>query len=154
MSSQAEILGRGTWAAGAAAGTFLHDFGAGKSHEERLAQVRYLAHMLDDNFSIPGTRIRFGWDSILGFIPGLGDVAGTALALLIVRHAWQTGASKLTLTRMLGNMAADFAIGAIPLIEICLISRSRPTAGTPACWSDISMSVNAQRVNRRLLCWR
>jgi hypothetical protein len=116
MSSQAEILGRGTWAAGAAAGTFLHDFGAGKSHEERLAQVRYLAHMLDDNFSIPGTRLRFGWDSILGFIPGLGDVAGTALALLIVRHAWQTGASKLTLTRMLGNVAADFAIGAIPLI--------------------------------------
>jgi hypothetical protein len=47
---------------------------------------------------------------------GLGDVAGTALALLIVRHAWQTGASKLTLTRMLGNVAADFAIGAIPLI--------------------------------------
>jgi hypothetical protein len=116
MGSQAEMLGRGAWAAGAAAGTFLHDFGAGKSHEERLAQVRYLAHMLDDNFSIPGTRIRFGWDSILGFIPGLGDVAGTALALLIVRHAWQTGASKLTLTRMLGNVAADFAIGAIPLI--------------------------------------
>jgi hypothetical protein len=116
MSSQAEILGRGTWAAGAVAGTLLRDFGAGMSHEERLAQVRWLAHMLDDNFSIPGTRLRFGWDSILGFIPGLGDVAGTALALLIVRHAWQTGASKLTLTRMLGNVAADFAIGAIPLI--------------------------------------
>ena len=86
------------------------------SHGERLAQVRWLAHMLDDNFSIPGTRIRFGGDSVLGFIPGLGDVAGTALALLIVRHAWQTGASKLTLTRMLGNVAADFAIGAIPLV--------------------------------------
>jgi Domain of unknown function (DUF4112) len=86
------------------------------SHQERLAQVRWLARMLDDNFSIPGTRIHFGWDSVLGFIPGLGDVAGTALALLIVRHAWQTGASKLTLTHMLGNVAADFAIGAIPLV--------------------------------------
>jgi uncharacterized membrane protein YoaK (UPF0700 family) len=78
--------------------------------------VRWLARMLDDNFSIPGTQIRFGWDSVLGFVPVFGDVAGTALALLIVRHAWQTGASKLTLTRMLGNVAADFAIGAIPLI--------------------------------------
>jgi hypothetical protein len=39
-----------------------------------------------------------------------------AFALLIVRHAWQTGASRLTLTRMFGNLAADFAIGAIPLI--------------------------------------
>ena len=78
MSSQAEILGRGAGAGGAAAAALLHDFGAGMSHGERLAQVRWLAHMLDDNFSIPGTRIRFGWDSVLGFIPGLGDVAGTA----------------------------------------------------------------------------
>jgi hypothetical protein len=39
-----------------------------------------------------------------------------ALALLIVHHAWQTGASKLTLARMLGNVAADFAIGAVPVL--------------------------------------
>ncbi len=119
MSSQPGVLGRagqGAWAGGTAAGAFLRDFSAGMSHEERLAQVRWFARMLDDNFSIPGTRIRFGWDSVLGFIPGFGDVAGTALALLIVHHAWQTGASKLTLMRMLGNVAADFAIGAIPLV--------------------------------------
>src|SRR5262245_47166274 len=96
MSSQAERA----WAGGTAAAAYLLETGAGMSHEERLAQVRWLARMLDDNFSIPGTRIRFGWDSVLGVIPGFGDVAGTALALLIVHHAWQTGASKLTLARM------------------------------------------------------
>ncbi len=119
MSSQAEILGRagqGLWAGGTASAAFLRNLGAGISHDERLAQVRWLARMLDDNFAIPGTRIRFGWDSVLGFIPGFGDVAGSALALLIVHHAWQTGASKLTLVRMLGNVAADFAIGAVPLV--------------------------------------
>jgi hypothetical protein len=118
MSSQTEILGRAEQAAWGTtpSAAFLRDRGAGMSHQERLAQVRWLAHMLDDNFSIPGTRIRFGWDSVIGFIPGLGDVAGTALALLIVRHAWQTGASKLTLTRMIGNVAADFALGVIPLV--------------------------------------
>ena len=119
MSTQARLLGRAgerAWAGGTAAGACLREAGAGISHEERLAQVRWLARMLDDNFSIPGTRIRFGWDSVLGFIPGFGDVAGTALALLIVHHAWQTGASKLTLARMLGNVATDFAVGAIPLI--------------------------------------
>ena len=119
MSSQAAILGRAgerLWSGGTASAAFLRDLGAGMSHEQRLAQVRWLARMLDDNFSIPGTRIRFGWDSVLGFIPGFGDVAGSALALLIVHHAWQTGASKLTLARMLGNVAADFAIGAVPLV--------------------------------------
>ena len=119
MSSQAATLGRAgerLWSGGTASAAFLRDLGAGMSHEQRLAQVRWLARMLDDNFSIPGTRIRFGWDSVLGFIPGFGDVAGSALALLIVHHAWQTGASKLTLARMLGNVAADFAIGAVPLV--------------------------------------
>jgi Domain of unknown function (DUF4112) len=119
MSSQAAILGRAgkrLWSGGTASAAFLGDLGAGMSHEQRLAQVRWLARMLDDNFSIPGTRIRFGWDSVLGFIPGFGDVAGSALALLIVHHAWQTGASKLTLARMLANVAADFAIGAVPLV--------------------------------------
>jgi hypothetical protein len=34
---------------------------------------------------------------------------------VIVHHAWQTGASSLTLARMLGNVAADFLVGVIPL---------------------------------------
>jgi Domain of unknown function (DUF4112) len=104
------------WEDGAPSVAFLRDLGAGMSHEERLAQVRWLARMMDDNFRIPGTGIRFGWDSVLGFVPGIGDVLTSALSLLIVHHAWQTGASKLTLARMLGNVAADFAIGAVPLV--------------------------------------
>ena len=104
------------WEDGAPSVAFLRDLGAGMSHEERLAQVRWLARMMDDNFRIPGTGIRFGWDFVLGFVPGIGDVLTSALSLLIVHHAWQTGASKFTLARMLGNVAADFAIGAVPLI--------------------------------------
>ncbi|HEX2449485.1 MAG TPA: DUF4112 domain-containing protein [Methyloceanibacter sp.] len=95
---------------------FLRDLGAGMSKEERLAQVRWLARMLDDSFAIPGTGIRFGWDSVLGFVPGVGDALTTALALVIVHHAWQSGASKMTLARMLGNVATDFAVGAVPVL--------------------------------------
>lgn len=118
MNGRAEILGRSEpdpWSRGRAPEEFLRALGAGMSNAERLAQVRMLARMLDDSFSIPGTRIRFGWDSVLGFVPGLGDVVGSTLALLIVHHAWQSGASKLVLARMLGNVAADFAIGAVPV---------------------------------------
>lgn len=86
------------------------------SHAQRLAQVKWLATLMDDAFRIPGTKLRFGWDSVLGVFPGLGDVLTSALALLIVHHAWQTGASKLTLARMIGNVGIDFAVGSIPLI--------------------------------------
>jgi len=54
-------------------------------------------------------------DSILGLFPGLGDVLTSMLSLLIVHHAWQTGASKLS-WRMLGNVAIDFVVGAVPFI--------------------------------------
>jgi Domain of unknown function (DUF4112) len=37
-----------------------------------------------------------------------------AIALLIVHHAWQAGASKFTLTRMIGNVGLDFLVGAVP----------------------------------------
>ena len=52
---------------------------------------------------------------MLGLFPGLGDVLTSVISLLIVHHAWQTGASSLTLARMLGNVAADFLVGVIPL---------------------------------------
>ena len=60
---------------------------AGMSIEERLKQVQSMARAMDDQFSVPGTNIRFGWDSILGVVPGLGDALTSAISLLIVHHA-------------------------------------------------------------------
>ena len=86
------------------------------SHEERLAQAKWLANLMDSNFSIPGTPMRFGWDSVLGLLPGVGDAITSAISLTIVNHAWQTKASSLTIGRMLGNVAVDFVMGAIPIV--------------------------------------
>ena len=86
------------------------------THQQRLAQVQWLARMMDDRFAVPGTRLRFGFDSIIGVVPGLGDALTSVISLIIVHHAWQTGASRLTLARMLGNVAVDFVIGTVPFI--------------------------------------
>jgi uncharacterized protein DUF4112 len=40
----------------------------------------------------------------------------SAISLLIVHHAWASGASKLTLARMLGNVGVDFLIGSVPVV--------------------------------------
>jgi hypothetical protein len=119
MSGRVEILSRtepDPWSRQRAVSDLIRDYTAGMSHAERLAQVRWLARLMDDNFAIPGTGLRFGWDSVLGLFPGLGDVLTSAISLLIVHHAWQTGASKLTLARMLGNVGVDFVVGAVPFI--------------------------------------
>jgi hypothetical protein len=116
MTSRAEIFPPGTRIRGESAVEFLSGLTAGMSHEERLAQVQWLARMLDDRFAVPGTNFRFGWDSILGLFPWLGDALTSLLSLLIVHHAWQTGASRLTLMRMLGNVGVDFVVGGIPFL--------------------------------------
>jgi hypothetical protein len=116
MTSRVEIFPPGTRISGESAAEFLSGLTSRMSHEERLAQVRWLASLMDDRYAVPGTPIRFGWDSILGLFPGLGDVLTSIISLLIVHHAWQTGASTFTLARMVGNVGADFLIGSIPFV--------------------------------------
>jgi hypothetical protein len=95
---------------------FLGRLTAGMSHQERLDQVQFLARIMDEQFVVPGTRIRFGWDSILGLFPGLGDAITSAISLSIVHHAWQTGASPAMIGRMLANIGVDFVLGAVHLV--------------------------------------
>jgi hypothetical protein len=43
-------------------------------------RLRALEVLLDEAFVVPGTRIRFGIDGIIGIVPGIGDVlAGHSL---------------------------------------------------------------------------
>ena len=80
---------------------------------ERLAA---LARALDAAVRIPGTNVRVGLDAVIGLVPGIGDVAGAALAGYIVLAAARRGASPALLTRMLLNVAIDTVLGAVPVI--------------------------------------
>jgi hypothetical protein len=81
----------------------------------RLHFVRFLADLLDQRFTIPGTSIRVGLDPILGLIPGIGDalanIAGSAILVIAV----QLNVPKIVLIRMGLNLAANALIGAIPV---------------------------------------
>lgn len=82
---------------------------------ERIARIEWLATLLDTRFVIPFTRFRFGADSLIGLAPGVGDAVTTALALYIVYEAHKLGVPKRVLARMLGNVALDGAMGAVPV---------------------------------------
>jgi Domain of unknown function (DUF4112) len=75
-----------------------------------------LAGVLDDIFQIPGTRIRFGLDPLLGLIPGLGDAISGATSMLIIVAAWRRGLPRITLARMFANVAIDSLLGAMPIV--------------------------------------
>src|SRR4051812_16793374 len=79
-------------------------------------QLDQFASLLDDIFRIPGTRIRFGLDAIIGLIPGLGDLVSGAMSFLIIYGAWQRGLPRVTMVRMLANIAIDTIVGTVPII--------------------------------------
>lgn len=75
-----------------------------------------VARLLDSAFVIPGLGVRVGWDSIVGLATGVGDVAGAIASLYIVNEARRLGAPRKVLLLMLGNIAIDTVVGAIPAL--------------------------------------
>lgn len=75
-----------------------------------------LSHLLDDFLRIPGTQIRFGLDGIIGLIPGVGDIIGAMASWIIILAAWLRGVPRITLARMLANVAIETIIGTVPIL--------------------------------------
>lgn len=101
----------------------VHDPVAGESARagrvattDQLRAARALSVLLDTALRIPGTRIRFGLDPMLGLVPGLGDVAGAAMAGYVVILASRLGAPTPVLLRMLANVGVDTVLGAVPFL--------------------------------------
>jgi hypothetical protein len=82
---------------------------------KRLSFVRFLADLLDQRFTIPGTSIRIGLDPILGLIPGVGDALANITGSAILLIAAQFRLPKIVLLRMGLNVALNAIIGAIPV---------------------------------------
>ncbi len=74
-----------------------------------------LAWWLDSSIPLPGG-YRIGLDGIIGLIPGVGDAVGGGLSSFILYQAYQQGAPKIILARMLINILIDAMLGAIPII--------------------------------------
>jgi hypothetical protein len=109
ITAQPEILRPSNPAAGRRGAKVL-----GKAFDDEHLDL--LSHLLDDFIRIPGTPIRFGLDGIVGFIPGVGDVLGGLASTIIIFAAWARGVPKVTLARMVLNVAIETAVGSIPVL--------------------------------------
>ncbi len=92
---------------------------SGISSAERARRVRRIvaiARLMDTAFHVPGTRIRFGADSVIGLLPGIGDAGSALVSLLIINEARRLGVPNALLIRMLYNVGLDTGVGAIPLL--------------------------------------
>ena len=92
------------------------DFKRARSRVERVARLDALATLLDTAFILPGTKVRFGLDALIGLVPGIGDAITTTISLYIVHEAHQLGAPSHLILRMLANVALDGFVGAVPVV--------------------------------------
>ena len=100
-------------------GRYAHEAGPRLSRSERDAIVRRLqmvAEMMDNQFVIPGTDVRFGIDALIGLVPVAGDFIGVGVSAYIIFEAKRLGASPWTLLRMVVNVLIDFFAGSVPVI--------------------------------------
>ena len=81
-----------------------------------IKHLDVLAKIMDSQFRIPGTEIRFGLDSLIGLIPGVGDFAGFLVSGYMVAVLAKNGASGFVIARISLNIIIDALIGSIPVI--------------------------------------
>ncbi len=82
----------------------------------QIDQLELMAQLLDSAFTIPGTKINFGVDSLIGLIPVVGDTISLAISAFIMSHAKKINLPKHKVWHMRFNVFMDWLIGMIPLI--------------------------------------
>ena len=87
----------------------------GTAHSAARQRLEWLARFMDSAIRVPGTNITFGADAVLGLVPGFGNLATTAVSGYLIREAWRLGVPRGKLLRMVGNVAMDSLISAVPV---------------------------------------
>jgi hypothetical protein len=81
-----------------------------------LKNLNSLAKLMDSQFKIPGTNIKFGLDALIGLVPGAGDFATFLISGYMITVLSKNGASGFVLARMVLNVVVDSLFGAIPVL--------------------------------------
>jgi hypothetical protein len=81
----------------------------------RLLRLRRITRVMDTAIAIPGTKIKFGIDPLLGLIPGGGDTVSLLISGYIVIEAALMGLPRNLLMQMALNLVLDTILGTVPV---------------------------------------
>jgi hypothetical protein len=82
--------------------------------DPHLERLRRWSDLLDQAFRIPGTNVRFGWDVIVGLIPGIGDLSSPMFGALLLIQAYRMRVPPIVQARMVINAIVDALLGVVP----------------------------------------
>jgi hypothetical protein len=86
-----------------------------QSRRAALDRLDMLATAFDTAFILPGTNVRFGVESLLRLVPGIGDAAASALSCYLLYQAHKLGVPRFLFARMVMNVLLEGSFGAVPV---------------------------------------
>ncbi len=78
--------------------------------------IKLISRLLDTAFVIPGTRIRFGVEPIIGLIPILGDQVTALISAALLYRSVHHRLPKIALVRMALNILINAVVGMVPIL--------------------------------------
>lgn len=78
--------------------------------------AKRLVYIMDEVYTVPGTKFKVGLDPLIGLIPVVGDIVTFAISAIIVVSFARHGASAKLVLKMLLNIVAELVIGGIPVL--------------------------------------
>jgi hypothetical protein len=88
--------------------------------------IRLVSRVLDTFFVIPGTRIRFGLEPIIGLIPVFGDQATSLISAALLYRSVQHRVPKIALVRMALNIFINAVVGMVPFFGDIFVLLYKP----------------------------
>lgn len=79
--------------------------------------IERLARLMDSAVTLPVVG-KVGLDAVLGLVPVIGDLAGTAVSLTLVARMLRYGPPSTLVSKMLSNVVVDLILGSIPFAGI------------------------------------
>jgi hypothetical protein len=84
------------------------------SRRAALDRIDMLATAFDTAFILPGTNVRFGVESLLRLVPGIGDALASALSCYLLYEARRLGVPRTLFARMVANVMLEGLVGVVP----------------------------------------
>ena len=125
----------------------------GHVERDRLERLRRLGYLLDNSIPIPGTRFRIGLETIIGLVPGIGDLVGGGFSAYIILQAARMGVPPSAPGRGWdGTCWWTSSSARCRCWATSSTPASRPTCGTSRSWSGTPRSpVASRRASRRFV---
>lgn len=91
-----------------------HGMSEDAARQEFAESIERLARIMDGAVKVPIIG-PIGLDALLGLFPVAGDATSACVSVLLIGRSIKYGVPREIIARMLGNVAFDFMIGAVPL---------------------------------------